>query len=183
MKQYNLKELKLMNGKPVYINVKKDHNIYKSGWAIIQSFEDNDNIFASNGLFTIFIDKTTINNIFEIYDREPQPKTKIYNKLIRDNMKEIIEKDSKSSSMRYIKGQDMVTALKNKLQEEVDEFLESGHCSEIADIQEVLLCLIDELGYNFEEIEKIRIEKKKQKGSFHDGLFLESIEFNDILPQ
>lgn len=179
MKKYSLADLKIMNGLPVYINVLNNEDVYKSGWYIVKVVEGNDNIFVSNGDQTLFISEEFLNNWYEVYDREPRPKQKVYNKILQDNMKSVIENDCKSSSFRYVKGREKINALKNKLQEEVDEFLESEHCSEIADIQEVLLTLIMELGHTPGEIEQIRMKKKMKRGSYSLGLLLESIEFND----
>lgn len=179
MKKYSLTDLKIMNGLPVYINVLNKEDVYKSGWYIVKVVDGNDNIFVSNGDQTLFISEEFLDTWYEVLDREPKPKKKVYNKLIRDNMKKIVESDCKVSSFKYVEGEEKLKALKNKLQEEVDEFLESEHCSEIADIQEVLLCLTMALGHTPGEIEQIRMKKKMEKGSFCTGLYLESIEFND----
>lgn len=65
--------------------------------------------------------------------------------------------------------------LKKKLQEEVDEFLESGEQEEIADIMEVLDAIIDEYQYSGENIRNIKKVKKEKNGSFIKRIYLKKI--------
>lgn len=108
-----------------------------------------------------------------------EKESKIYNKLIRDKMRTIIENDCKSVKFSVVTGKEKEIALKNKLIEEVNEYVESGHVTELADILEVIHAICEFKNVNFDEIEQIRTTKKEKKGGFDTGLFLESIIFNE----
>lgn len=179
MKKYTIEELRKMDGKPVYVKVLDDTHVYKSGWSIIQAFENN--VFASNGIHTILL-SDFLGEWFEVYNEAPpveiKPGRKVYNKLIRDNMQKLIEDDCKEATFCMVSGKDKTEALKNKLQEEVNEFLESGHITELADIVEVIHGIAENMGKTFQEVEELRIKKKEKRGGFSQGLFLKEIEFN-----
>lgn len=66
--------------------------------------------------------------------------------------------------------------LNKKLLEEVNEYLESDDILELADIQEVLLALINTTNMTYEEFEKIRKEKVSKRGAFDNKIFLEKEE-------
>ena len=182
MKKYTIEELKQMDGKPVYVKVLDDTHVYKSGWSIVQAFENNDNVFASNGKHTILL-SDFLGEWFEVYNEEPPlkitPGKKVYNKLVGNNMREIIERDCKSATFSYLEGTEKTEALKSKLKEEVSEFLDSGHISELGDILEVIYCLAEDFGKSFEDIENFRQKKIERCGRYSGGLLLKEIEFND----
>ena len=180
MKKYTIDELKKLDKKPVYIESLDDTHVFKSGWAIISYMEQSDYVFASNGFHTILLSEF-LGKWFEAYDYEPaQDKTsKVYNKIIRDNMQELIESDCKSAEFSIVKGKEKMQALKNKLLEEANEFAETGHISELADVLEVIYAICHENEKTIEDIEKMRVKKKDLKGGFEKGLFLKSIVFND----
>lgn len=62
--------------------------------------------------------------------------------------------------------------LKEKLREEVEEFLESEHEEELADILEVIDTL-SEFKNRKKEIEKLKAEKKERNGGFSKRIILE----------
>jgi predicted house-cleaning noncanonical NTP pyrophosphatase (MazG superfamily) len=100
---------------------------------------------------------------------------KVYNKLVRDRIPEIIDNDGKSSKVREINGDELKRALVEKLSEEGREYLECMDSEELADILEVLYALIESNGSTLEEIEAIRQSKKDKRGGFSKGIFLESV--------
>ena len=51
---------------------------------------------------------------------------KIYNKLVRNNIPTIIEKDNKKAITRILDDQEYLFELNEKLKEELTEYLESG---------------------------------------------------------
>ena len=68
---------------------------------------------------------------------------KIYNKLVRDKIPEIIkENDNKDCKIRVLNNEEYLEELNKKLQEEVKEYLESGEVEEVADIEEVLRAIL-----------------------------------------
>ena len=61
----------------------------------------------------------------------------IYNKLVRDRIPEIIEESGKKCSMRILNEDEYLTALEQKLNEEVAEYQTDKNIEEMADILEV----------------------------------------------
>ena len=77
---------------------------------------------------------------------------KIYNKLVRDRIPEIITADDKTCEIEIVSGIKKQELLEKKLLEEVNEYLEDKNLEEIADVMEVLFGLANELGYSEEDL-------------------------------
>ena len=97
-------------------------------------------------------------------------------KLIRDKIPEIIRKDGKKPIIHIAKDDEYWDALKEKLSEEVNEFLEDDNVEELADILEVLISIAEYNDINMEEIEIIRKIKAKNRGTFKKKIILDKIE-------
>ena len=102
-----------------------------------------------------------------------------YNKLVRDNVPEIIAKSGNTVSYRILNEEDYKVALEEKLDEEVIEYHESKSVEEIADIVEVLNAILKANGHNRLKVFKARIKKKVAKGKFKRRAFLEEVKEND----
>jgi predicted house-cleaning noncanonical NTP pyrophosphatase (MazG superfamily) len=94
-------------------------------------------------------------------------------KLVRDNIPEIMKNQGKSPICQIANEAEYGELLKNKLLEEVDEFLESGSTEELADILEVVhaICIFKKITY--EDLEKERLVKLKKRGGFAQRIVLE----------
>lgn len=100
-----------------------------------------------------------------------------YDKLIRDRIPEIMDSKGKKYIMRQTDNDmEKDSYLRKKLQEEVNEFLESPSIEELADIKEVVLALADSLGYAPEELEFVRTNKRNARGAFEHGFILEEVQ-------
>lgn len=66
-----------------------------------------------------------------------------------------------------------LTELNKKLLEEVKEYLESGEIEELADIEEVILAILNIKGLTKDDLEEVRLIKSKKRGSFKKRIFLE----------
>lgn len=96
-------------------------------------------------------------------------------KLVRDRIKEIIEKKGEHERFKILEGDEFVSALKDKLVEESlevqaakpDELLE-----ELADVMEVIMTLAKEMGFSLEDIEMKRRIKAVLRGRFDKKLML-----------
>lgn len=97
---------------------------------------------------------------------------KIYNKLVRDNIPDIIEAGNKKCKTEIVKGEERARLLNEKLQEEVDEYIVSGEIEELADIMEVIHSILHNRGVTVEELEAIRLKKKEERGGFSKGIKL-----------
>ena len=106
---------------------------------------------------------------------------KIYNKLVRDKIPDIIAGDNgKTCVTRIMEDDEYLKALNTKMQEELKEYLESGDVEELADLEEVLRAILDVKKVSYEEFEKIRKTKVNKRGAFKKKIFLESVsEKND----
>lgn len=104
---------------------------------------------------------------------------KEYHKLIRDRIPEIIAANGQTAEIRVLSDKEYATALERKLTEEVAEFLESKEPLELADVLEVAQALAERQGVSFDELLKLKAEKRRRNGAFQKKLFLESVEDND----
>lgn len=98
---------------------------------------------------------------------------KMYNKLVRDKIPEIIKADGKNCDTIVVSGEEKKELLRAKLMEEVNEYLEDDNLEELADVMEVLFGLAHELGFSEEDLLKKREEKLKVRGGFKKGIVLE----------
>ena len=98
---------------------------------------------------------------------------KIYNKLVRDKIPEIIEATGKSFDIHYAKKEELLPLLETKLNEEVSEYLEDQNLEELADVMEVLFGLASALGYSEEDLINKRNAKREERGGFEKGIVLE----------
>ncbi len=100
---------------------------------------------------------------------------KIYNKLVRDRIPEIILKDNELPSTRILNDEEYIQELNKKLQEEVNEYLEAENIEEMVDILEVIRAILDYKGVTYEEIEEKRIKKATKRGAFKEKIYLEKV--------
>ncbi len=102
---------------------------------------------------------------------------KIYNKLVRDKIPEIImQNDGKTCKIKVMDDDEYLLALNTKMQEELNEYLESGDVEELADLEEVLRAILDVKKVSYSEFEDIRKSKVNRRGAFKNKLFLENVD-------
>lgn len=100
---------------------------------------------------------------------------KVYNKLVRDKIPEIILKDNELPSTRILNDEEYIKELNKKLQEEVNEYLEAENIEEMVDILEVIRAILEHKGVTYEEIEEKRIKKATKRGAFKEKIYLEKV--------
>ena len=104
-----------------------------------------------------------------------------YNKLVRDKIPQIIERnEGRSCITRKLNDDEYIAELNKKIQEELNEYLESGEIEELADLEEVLRAILDNKGVTYEEFEKIRQDKVNKRGAFKDKIYLEGLEEKEL---
>lgn len=101
---------------------------------------------------------------------------KVFNKLVRDKIPEIIESNNESCKTRILSDEEYLSELNKKIQEELNEYLESGDIEELADLEEVLRAILDAKKCSYEEFESIRTRKVDKRGAFKNKIFLESTD-------
>lgn len=101
---------------------------------------------------------------------------KIYNKLVRDKITEIIEADGRVAKYKILDDNEYRQELNKKLQEEVKEYLEDNNVEELADIVEVIYGILNSMNVSIQEFEKVRINKQEKRGAFEKRIYLEEGE-------
>ena len=101
---------------------------------------------------------------------------KIYNKLVRDNIPNIIANDNEEVFTSTLTIEEYQEALLNKLQEETNEVKKAKTKKEIleelADVLEVLDAISCSQGSDLTEVTRIKEEKKAKKGGFSKRIYL-----------
>lgn len=98
-----------------------------------------------------------------------------YDKLVRDNIPEIIQKNGKRAVTHTADEREYIKKLEEKLQEEMKEFLFAKNEEEFADILEVLDAIGVVRGFNTERIQAIKAEKLTKNGGFIKRIILEEV--------
>lgn len=98
------------------------------------------------------------------------------NKLVRDNIPFIIEKDGRIPNIKILNDESYKSALNEKLKEEVKEYLMSNDVEELADIVEVVEALAETQGSSIQEVMEIKHKKQNKNGAFKNKIFLISID-------
>lgn len=104
---------------------------------------------------------------------------KIYNKLVRDNIPQIIQRSGKNFKIRLLGEEEYRNELRNKVVEEAKELnkarTKEQMIEELADLYELLDYVLMEEKIDLLEVKKKRIQKNMEKGSFEEGIYLESV--------
>lgn len=107
----------------------------------------------------------------------------VYNKLVRDNIPEIIKGNNDGEAViRILNDEEYKKALEDKLCEEYQEVLESSgedRVEELADMLEVMISLAKIEKANLEKIIEIAKKKKAKRGGFDKKLYLEKVVKNN----
>ena len=101
---------------------------------------------------------------------------KRYDKLVRDKIPDILVEKGKVYTCHIAGTEELDQKLKEKLAEEVQEYLEEPCLEELADIQEVIYALLRQNGWSEYLLEENRARKHAQRGGFEAGYILEVVE-------
>lgn len=96
-----------------------------------------------------------------------------YNKLVRDKIPEYIKSKGGEPIIHVADEKEYWDKLKQKLTEEVNEFLEAENMEELADILEVIDAICGHKNFKAENILKIKQNKAKERGEFKKRIILE----------
>lgn len=109
----------------------------------------------------------------------------MFQKLVRDNIPAIIEKNGETCVTRKLSDKEYEDALAEKLKEEVAELLEAytakqrsvlDCAEEMADVMEVMYAMGKTCAVSKREIEQVRSQKAAENGTFSKKIFLVSTE-------
>ena len=104
---------------------------------------------------------------------------KTYNKLVRDRIPEIIQKEGNTADIIILSEESFKQAIKEKLIEEATEVCNAQNrddiLSELADLQEVMDTIKQLYNINTLEVNTIQAVKALQRGKFEKRLYLKSV--------
>lgn len=103
---------------------------------------------------------------------------KTYNKLVRDNIPEIIKNNGEEAIIRILNDDEYKIELERKLNEELKEVLEAENddrIEELADMLEVMISLAELEKKTLEDIIEICDKKREKRGGFSKRLYLEKV--------
>lgn len=103
---------------------------------------------------------------------------RIYNKLVRDKIPEIIEGKNETPVTRILNDDEYKLELEKKLYEEYKEVIESSgedRLFELADMVEVIKSLALLSGKTLEDIIELANGKRNKRGGFEKKIFLEKV--------
>ena len=99
----------------------------------------------------------------------------MYNKLVRDNIHDIIKKNGATPIVRILDDEEYFKELNRKLKEELNEYLDGNDIEELADLYEVMLAILDYKKMSLMEFDIIRKMKVEKRGAFKNKIYLESV--------
>lgn len=97
---------------------------------------------------------------------------KVYNKLVRDKIPEIMKNNNAIPITRILSDEEYLDELNKKLQEEMLEYIEDGSIEELTDIQEVLLAILKAKKVSKKDFDNLRMQKVKKRGAFENKIYL-----------
>ena len=103
---------------------------------------------------------------------------RIYNKLVRDKIPEIIKNNNEEPIIKMLSKEEYVKELEKKLLEEYNEVLEAkgnDRLEELADVLEIISELAKTENSSLEKIIEISNKKRIKRGGFENKIFLEKV--------
>lgn len=106
----------------------------------------------------------------------------VYNKLVRDNIPNIISSNGEEPITRILDDTEYKEQLDAKLYEEYKEVISSSgseRLEELADVLEIIRAMAKLEKSSLEEVIKIADEKSNKRGAFDKKIFLEKVITKD----
>lgn len=104
----------------------------------------------------------------------------IYNKLVRDLIPAIIERDKKTCVTRILNEANYITEVNKKMHEELAEYEEAttakDSLEELADLLELIHVAAAHHGATVEALETIRADKAAKRGGFAERIYLVEVQ-------
>ncbi len=103
---------------------------------------------------------------------------KIYNKLVRDNIPNIIEAKGEIAVTKILDDDTYKSELENKLYEEYKEVLEASaddRIEELADMLEIIRALANLENKTLQDVISCADIKSQKRGAFENKIFLEKV--------
>lgn len=103
---------------------------------------------------------------------------RIYNKLVWDNIPNIIENNGEKPITRVLNDDEYKSELEKKLLEEYNEVIEAtgnDRVEELADMLEIMKYLAKLENATLDDVIKVAKEKANKRGAFENKIFLEKV--------
>lgn len=103
---------------------------------------------------------------------------KVYNKLVRDNIPNIIKSNGEIPITRILDNDEYKKELENKLYEEYQEVLNSSgddRIEELADMLEIIKALANLENKTLNDVIFVSEQKNKKRGAFDEKIYLEKV--------
>jgi predicted house-cleaning noncanonical NTP pyrophosphatase (MazG superfamily) len=98
-----------------------------------------------------------------------------YKKLVRDRIPDVIRSNGEEPVTHVASPLEYRDALRRKIQEEVDEYLDSSDPHELADIMEVVFALGQLDGLSPLQLQMLRLRKRISRGGFEGRVILDTV--------
>ena len=100
---------------------------------------------------------------------------KVYHKLVRDKIPEVIEAQGKRCVVEVLSDEEYLRMVDAKLDEELAEYHKDQNIEELADLIEVIYAAAAARGYSREQLEAVRAQKAEDRGGFGKKLLLKEV--------
>jgi predicted house-cleaning noncanonical NTP pyrophosphatase (MazG superfamily) len=104
----------------------------------------------------------------------------VYNKLVRDNIPQVIEASGLGCRTRILTEDEYRKELDIKLREEIEEYFRAGNSQdaleELADLLELFRALARVHGADWEQLDALRARKAEARGGFEKRVFLIDVD-------
>ncbi|MFP3887645.1 nucleoside triphosphate pyrophosphohydrolase [Priestia filamentosa] len=100
---------------------------------------------------------------------------KIYNKLVRDKIPQIVKLDNKVPFTYVATEQEVKPLLLHKLIEELKEFENTPNEEELADMLEVIDGIAHAFNLNMDRVLTVKADKLEKRGGFNKRIILEKV--------
>ena len=101
---------------------------------------------------------------------------RIYSKLVRDRIPEIIRADGKICTTEVLSDDRYLVMLDAKLAEELAEYQKDKSLEELADLLEVMQAVVRARGWTWEQLEQVQQEKAARRGGFEKKILLKEVK-------
>lgn len=101
--------------------------------------------------------------------------TKIYHKLVRDRIPDIIKADGKTCVTEILPDEQYLEMLDAKLNEELAEYQESKSLEELADLLEVMQAVVKARGWTWAQLVQVQADKAAKRGGFDKKILLKEV--------